>query len=49
MTKTIIKPGIVRLTGDNGIMDKRTGDIYSEFIGKESHEKYFIDAPENSK
>lgn len=45
MTKTIIKADIVRLTGENGIMDKRTGDIYSEFVGKEEHEVFFTDAP----
>ena len=45
MTRTVISEGIIRLTGENGILDVRSGKIFSEFVGSEEKEKFFTDAP----
>ena len=45
MTRTVIADGIIRLTGEFGILDKRSGKIFSEFVGDEKKEVYFTDAP----
>ena len=46
MTKTIISNKAIRITGANGILDTRTGKVYSEFVGSPEKENIFIDAPE---
>lgn len=45
MTKTVIAEGIIRLTGENGILDLRDGKVYSEYVGSDKKERFFTDAP----
>lgn len=45
MTKENLPNNKIRLTGDNGIIDIRTGNVYSEFVGDAKKEKYFVDVP----
>lgn len=44
MNKTVISKGIIRLTGNGGVKDKRNGRVYSQFVGKAEFEKCFEDA-----
>ena len=44
MNKTVISEGIIRLTGNGGVRDKRNGRVYSQFVGKADLEKCFEDA-----
>ena len=44
MNKTVISEGIIRLTGNCGVKDKRKGRVYSQFVGKAEFEKCFEDA-----
>ena len=44
MNKTVISEGIIRLIGNGGVKDKRTGRKYSQFVGKAELEKCFEDA-----
>ena len=46
MTRTVIADGIIRLTGENGILDTRDGKVYSEYVGSDKKEKFFTDAPD---
>lgn len=45
MTRTVIAEGIIRLTGENGILDTRDGKVYSEYVGSDKKERFFADAP----
>lgn len=45
MTRTVIADGIIRLTGENGILDTRDGKVYSEYVGSDKKEQFFKDAP----
>lgn len=45
MTRTVIADGIIRLTGENGILDTRDGKVYSEYVGSDKKEQFFTDAP----
>ena len=45
MTRTVIAEGIIRLTGENGILDTRDGKVYSEYVGSDKKERFFTDAP----
>lgn len=44
MTITTIKPGIVKLTAENGIYSIREQRIYSEVVCKEKDSKWYEDA-----
>ena len=46
MTRTVIADGIIRLTGENGILDTRDGKVYSEYVGSDKKEQFFKDAPD---
>ena len=45
MYKEELPKGKIKLWGDNGIIDTRTGNVYSEFVGDAKKERYFIDVP----
>ena len=45
MTRAVIADGIIRLTGENGILDTRDGKVYSEYVGSDKKERFFKDAP----
>lgn len=44
MNKTVISEGIIRLTGNGGVKDKRNNRVYSEYVGEEKNEIFFEDA-----
>lgn len=44
MNKTVISEGIIRLTGNGGVKDKRNNRVYSEYVGDEKNEVRFTDA-----
>ena len=41
MNKTVISEGIIRLTGNGGVRDKRNNRVYSEYVGEEKNEIFF--------
>lgn len=45
MTRTVIADGIIRLTGEFGILDTRDSKVYSEYVGSDKKEQFFKDAP----
>lgn len=36
-----LKNGLIKITADNGVEDKRTNRIYSEVVCNKKDEKYF--------
>lgn len=45
MTKTKLRNGFYRLTGENGVVDKRNGAWYSEVVVKKANVRFYEDAP----
>lgn len=48
MTITKIKGSRVKITGEHGIKDSRTGMVYSEIVCKSSEVSRFTDVPEET-